>query len=101
VTRRIITESEIGVNDQALQAKYHVTKILQTATDSNCRLCTQFDETVAHIISACPILAKEKYIKRHDRVCAELHFNICKEIGVELDNKHWYDHVPKISQNES
>jgi hypothetical protein len=28
-------------------------------------------------------------------MCAELHFNICKEIGVKLDNKHWYDHVPK------
>jgi hypothetical protein len=21
--------------------------------------------------------------------------NICKEIGVELDDKHWYDCVPK------
>jgi len=28
-------------------------------------------------------------------VCAQLHFNICKEIGGKLDNKHWYDHVPK------
>jgi len=28
-------------------------------------------------------------------VCAQLHFNICKEIGVKLDNKYWYDHVPK------
>jgi hypothetical protein len=28
-------------------------------------------------------------------MCAQLHFNICKETGVELDNKHWYDHVPK------
>jgi hypothetical protein len=28
-------------------------------------------------------------------VCAELHVNICKEIGVKLDNKHWYDRVPK------
>jgi len=28
-------------------------------------------------------------------VCAQLHFNICKETGVKLDNKHWYDHVPK------
>ena len=34
-----------------------------------------------HIISACPILAKEQYIKRHDRVSAQLHFNICKETG--------------------
>ena len=27
-------------------------------------------------------------------MCAELHFNICKEIWVKLDNKQ-YDHVPK------
>jgi len=48
-----------------------------------------------HIISACPVLEKEHYMKRHDRVCAQLHFNICKELGVKLENKHWYDHVPK------
>jgi hypothetical protein len=35
------------------------------------------------------------YIKRHNRVCAQLHFNTCKEIGVKLDNEYWYDHVPK------
>jgi len=28
-------------------------------------------------------------------VCAQLHFNICKETGVQLDDKHQYDHVPK------
>ena len=25
---------------------------------------------------------------------AQIHFNICKEIGVLLDKKHWYEHVP-------
>jgi hypothetical protein len=34
-------------------------------------------------------------IRRHDRVSAQLHFNICKEIVVQLDKKHWYEHVPK------
>jgi uncharacterized membrane protein len=34
------------------------------------------------IITSCSILAKGQYIKRHDRVCAEVHFNICNEIGV-------------------
>jgi len=68
---------------------------LKTETESKCRLCQQFDETLDHIISACPILAKERYIKRHDRVCAQLHFNICKETGVQLDKKHWNKHVPK------
>jgi len=28
-------------------------------------------------------------------VCAQLHFNICKETGIQLDKKHWYEHVPK------
>jgi hypothetical protein len=46
-------------------------------------------------MSACPILAKE-YVKRHDKsVCAQLHFNICKEPGVKLDRELWYEHVPK------
>jgi len=88
------TESEIvAAQDQALQTKYFTTKILNT--DSKCRLCQKFDETIDHIISACPILAEEQYIKRHDSVCAQLHFNIRKETGVQLDKKHLYEHAPK------
>jgi len=71
---------------------------LNTETGSKCRLCQQFDETIDHIISACPILAKEKFIKRNDSVCAQLHFNICKETWVQLDKKHWYEHVPKLEE---
>ena len=41
----------------------------------------QFNETMEHIVSACAILAEEQYIKRHDRVCSQLHFNKCKEKG--------------------
>ena len=94
------TESEIvAAQDQALQTKYYATKILNKETDSKCRLCQKFDETIDHIISACPILAKEQYIKRHDRVCAQLHFNICKETRVQLDQKTLVRTCPKISRN--
>jgi len=83
------TESEIiAAQDQALPTIYHATKILQPDTDSKCRLCKQFDETAEHIISACPIVAQEQYLNRYDTVCAQLHFNICKETGVKLDNEH-------------
>jgi len=76
------SESKIIVTqDQALQTKYHATKILQTETDSKCRLCRQFDETIDHIMSACTIQTQEQCIKRHDRVCDQLHFIICMETG--------------------
>ena len=58
------TVSEIvAAQDQMLQTKYYATKMFNKETDSKCRLCQQFDETIDHIISACAILAKEQYIK--------------------------------------
>ena len=63
------TESEItAAQDLALRTKHHATKILQTETDNECRLCKQPDETVEHIISASPILVKEQYINRYHTV---------------------------------
>jgi len=81
----------LSAQDQALNTKYNATKIPRTETDSKCRLCQQLDETIDHIISACPT---EEYLKRHDKVSAQIHINICKEIGVQLDKKRWYEHVP-------
>ena len=90
------TGSEImAAQVKALQTKYHSTKILQTETDSKCRK-KQYDEKVERIILACPILAKEQYIQRHDTFCVELHCNICKEMGEKLYNKQRCDHVPKL-----
>jgi len=40
-------------------------------------------------------LAEKQCIKRHDRLYAQLHFPIYKEIGVKLRKEHWYEHIPK------
>ena len=64
----------IPAQDQLLESKYHATKILQRESDSKCRVSKQLGEATDHIISACPILATERYIKRHDAECAGLHF---------------------------
>lgn len=70
------TESEIiEAQNQALQIRCHAIKILRK-TGSKRRLCQECDEKIGHIISACPLLAKEQYtvyIKRRDRVCAQIH----------------------------
>jgi len=39
-------------------------------------------------------MAKEEYVKRHDKVTVQIHFNICRKIGVQLDKQHWYENVP-------
>jgi hypothetical protein len=52
----------VAAQDQALQTKYHATKILQREKDRKCRLCHQFEKTADRIVSACPVLAKEQYI---------------------------------------
>jgi len=58
--------------------------------------CKQFDETVEQIISECLILGKEQYIERNDTVCAELHCNMCREIGGKLYNEQLYGRVQII-----
>jgi hypothetical protein len=74
-----------------LQQKYYTQK--QTANLD----CKQFNDTVEQIISACPVLAEEQYIKRHDTMCAELHCNMRKEMGGKFTTnngmaiyRNWY-----------
>ena len=62
--------------------------------ESKCRLCKQHDETIDHLNSGCPILTKNDYLMRHDKVCTHLHYSICKALGIETIDK-WYTHIPK------
>jgi len=66
-----------------------------TNRKSKCRLCQQFEKKLDYI-SACPILAKEQYMRRHDGVCTVLHFKICKEVGAKSESEQWHDRVPKL-----
>jgi hypothetical protein len=84
----VAVSETVAAQDQALQTKYHATKI-----ESKCRLCQQFDETVDHITSACPVLTKEQNIKRHDTACDQIHCNISIEIRSKLYKQQWYEHV--------
>ena len=53
------TESRIaGAQDQAISTNYLKNKILKEEIESKCRLCKQNEETIDHLTSACPILAK-------------------------------------------
>lgn len=88
-TEALITAAQ----DQALRTNYYAKRILKAETDGKCRLCRIKDETIDHVISGCSILAQRDYIERHDRICKYLHFEICKNYGIDTPEK-WYDHQP-------
>ena len=62
--------------------------------ESKCRLCKQHEETIDHLISGCPILAKNEYLMKHVKVCTRLHYSICKALGIETTDK-WNTHMAK------
>uniref|UniRef100_A0A8D8ZI32 Uncharacterized protein n=1 Tax=Cacopsylla melanoneura TaxID=428564 RepID=A0A8D8ZI32_9HEMI len=80
--------------EQALATNYMKVKIMKTGKDPMCRLCRTHNETIHHIVSGCPILAKKAYLDRHNLVAAHLHYNICKAFKIEVREK-WYQHTPE------
>ena len=61
------TESKIvAAQGQAINTNYFKNKFLKEEIESKCRLCKQHEETIDHLTSGCPILAKNEYLIRHD-----------------------------------
>eukprot|EP00957_Ditylum_brightwellii_P012714 960954-Ditylum_brightwellii.AAC.1 len=59
-------------------------KIFKLDCSPLCSLCQQKDETVRHIVSACPRLAGTKCTKCHNDVARYVHWNLLKERGIEV-----------------
>jgi hypothetical protein len=83
----------MAAQDQAISTNYFKKKIFKHI-ESRCRLCKEYEETIDHLISGCPTLAKNEYKIRHDKVCTHLHYSICKKLWIETA-ENWYSHIPK------
>jgi len=83
----------MAAQDIGISTKYFKNKILKDEIESNCSLCKQHVETIDHLTSGCPILAKNEYLMRHDKVCTHLHYSIYKALGNETTDS-WYTHIP-------
>ena len=83
----------MAAQDQTISTNYFKNKILKEEIESKCRLCKQH-ETIDHLTLGCPILAKNEYLMRHDKVCTHLHYSICKALGIETTDKcYTYTHT--------
>jgi hypothetical protein len=72
----------VAAQEQAISTNYFRKNILKEEIESKFRLCKQHEETIDHLTSGCPILAKNKYLIRYDKVCTYtyLRYSICKNL---------------------
>ena len=63
----------IAAQDQSLATNNYRNKIFKDGTNPKCRLCYDYDETIEHITSGCPVLAKRKYLEQHDKELIYMH----------------------------
>jgi hypothetical protein len=62
------TENEtVAAQDQAISTSYFKNNILKEEIGRKCRLYEQHDQTIDHLTSGCPILAKNEYILNEKR----------------------------------
>ena len=84
----------VAAQDQAINTRNNQKVICGQQVESKCRMCSQHEEMVDHIVSGCEVLAKTEYISRHNNAAAYLHWSICKDHDVEITDK-WYEHKPE------
>ncbi|KAJ8033778.1 Retinol dehydrogenase 8 [Holothuria leucospilota] len=68
---------------------------MKVTTDSKCRMCTETDETMNHLVAGCQKLAATEYLERHNKVAAALHLEICRHYGIPTAEQHPWLHRPE------
>ena len=65
-----------------------------------CRLCRCKVESVKHLLRNCTFFLNGGYKRRHDKVCLNLHWSLCKKYDIAVADK-WYQHKPDaVMENE-
>ena len=92
----------IAAQDQNLATRSYHARIIKDGTDPMCRICNRYEETIDHIVSGCPELAKTEYIQRHNKAAAyiHVHWKTCQHYNIQVSDK-WYEREPgTVTENE-
>ena len=102
-TLKRTTEATVcAIQENAITTKYIQKHIHKTSNDDQCRACKTLPETIYHIISACPVLARTKYIERHDNICRYIHVLIAEKYDLLAEYPKWYQYDPEpLLENET
>ena len=94
------TQNMLSAAQEQVLNTNSVRKIYHKDVSNKCRLCETHVENVLHIVSGCSILAQKEYKRRHDKVCLNIHWALCKKYGVKVCES-WYKHkVESVIEND-
>ena len=87
----------IAAQDQTLPTRAYHHHVIKDGTDPHCRICNKSQQTIDHVFSGCPELAKTEYIHRHNNVAAYIYTGRsvrsmrCKRqtSGTDTTQKRW------------
>ena len=57
-------------------------------------MCGQHEETMAHLVAGCKVLANGHYKERHNEVAKIVHWSLCRKYNVETVEQ-WWKHAPE------
>ena len=89
------TEGMITVaQDLALRTNAMKAKVEKQNLSPLCRMCSEIDESMGHLVGECSKLPQAEYKHRHDNVARMIHWNITHSYSLDVSSK-WYQHKPK------
>ena len=89
----------IAAQNNPIRTNHIKAGIVKTQQNSKCRLCSDRDETINHIISECSKLAQKEYKTRHNWVGKVIYWEMCKKFKFD-HTKKWYMHNPAPVQTD-
>ena len=66
----------------------------------NADLCGTHVENVLHTVGSCSMLAQKEYKRRHDKVCLNIHWALCKKYGVKACERCYEHKVESVIEND-
>ena len=84
----------LAAQDQIISTRAYQSRILNNGIDPNWSLCTKREETVDHVVSACPTIVNNEYLQKHDRVASFIYWILYKNFNLPHTEK-CYEHTPE------
>ena len=94
---------DTSIRQQLLNTKtYRSQKLHQQVEELSCRLCSEKQETVSHILCGCSHIAQSLYKTRHDKMLRPVYHALLEKYGFnESDySSPWHVYPPSAKQRK-